>query len=119
MMKTIVAEKLLRTGATKDDERCFFAFEQANGKRGEFQFPIEQLDAALGLLVQVRRQHLERIQPEMSFGLTVQGAKVSYSDKNQIVLIEFRVGSMNFPFSLAREGAVQLMQVIKKALPVH
>ena len=119
MTKTIVAKKLLRTGATEDDQRCFFAFEQANGKRGEFQFPIDQLDAALGLLVQVRRQYLERIQPDMSFGLTTQGAKVVYSSQNQTVLIEFHVGTMKFPFCLPREYAVKLIDIIKRALPIH
>src|SRR5215469_13938855 len=119
MTKAIVAKKLLRTGATDDDRRCFFAFEQPNGKRGEFQFPIDQLDAALGLLIQVRRQYLERIRPEMNFGLTTQGAKVAYSSQNQTVLIEFQVGTMEFPFCLPREYAVKLMDIIKSVLPVH
>jgi hypothetical protein len=119
MTKTIVAKKLLRTGVTEDDLRCFFAFEQANGKRGEFQFPIDQLDPALGLLVQVKRQHLERIQPGMDFGLTTQGAKVAYSSQNETVLIEFHVGTMKFPFCLPREYAVKLMDIVKNALPVH
>ena len=119
MTKAIVAKKLLRTAVTEDDQRCFFGFEQANGKRGEFQFPIDQLDAALGLLIQARRQHLERIRPGMDFGLTAQGAKVAYSHHNETVFIEFHVGTTKFPFCLPRESAVKLMEVIKNALPVH
>ena len=117
MTDTIVAKKLQKVGPEGDV--CFLQFASEDGQTAELRFPIEQVDALIGMLCQVQQDYVGRTQPGKKYGLLTTGGAVSYSQQAQQLYIELRVGPMVFPFILPRNVATGLSTEIRKHLPTH
>ena len=122
MMSNIHVAKLLkRVGPTEDGQYCRLDFDSEDGSESALVFPIDQLEAFLALLLQVeqRKNEISPDSPGAKTALRADSVSVSLEPKTQTVLFDFHVDKMSFAFTLPREDAVNLVQIVHEKLPTH
>jgi hypothetical protein len=115
-----VAQTLVGIGPTDDGKRCVLRYKAFGGKEGSLEFPSDQLEALIGRSLQVERKRQEGPSgPEVKYAQLARGVEIAIDTQTQNVLLDFFVGNMRFAFSLPREHAVGMMEIIKTKLPVN
>lgn len=121
MTNNISAARLIRIGPKPDGNQCALEFETADGQKGSLEFPIDQVEELLALLLQVERQQVERSEDGQAVKsvLLTDDVEVSLQPKTQTVLLDFQVDKKRFAFAIPREQAVNLAKIIFERLPSH
>ena len=116
-----IAKRLTTVRLSDNRERCRLEYQEADDSTGSLDFPSDQLDEIVELLL-----HAEARKNEVSLSskrpiavLIPDNVEVSLERKTQRVILNFHVGQRRMAFGLPREQAVNLVAIVSEKLPYH
>jgi hypothetical protein len=115
MTETITAKRLMRFGLSGDGSHCLIEFEKSDGGSNRLAFPTEQLDEVVGLFLQIKQLHSERMEGNESRSVLV-ADRVGVLVQPDAAVLDFVIGGAPISFAIPTAMATQLMQILKEKL---
>ncbi len=121
MPEILAVKELKGAGATEDGINCRLDYVDLNDQPGALVFPLDQLDALVGLLLHVERKRSAESEefPKQTMALLAQNVEVGSSNEDQMIMLDFHVDQRKFAFALSREDAINLVSIISTLIPKH